>query len=81
MRKEASTSILDDSVVSRWAGPAVCIFLVVVAMMRDATVIGATTGYILSLLSMLGGVAWAVQGPEKLRRLSELYYGSCSFCH
>jgi hypothetical protein len=64
----------DESAWSRWAGAVICLLSVVVrALAGVGDSLRGSIGLVLALLLILVGVAWAVRGPERLRRLSELY--------
>lgn len=73
MNRVERRSSSDESALSRWAGAAICLLLVVVGIIEQLGAIGASVAHALSLLLILVGVVWAVKGPEKLLRLSELY--------
>lgn len=73
MNRVERKSSSDESALSRWAGAAICLLLVVVGIIGVLGAIGDSIENVLTPLLILVGVVWAVKGPDRLLRLSELY--------
>ncbi len=74
MNRVERKSSSDESALSRWAGAAISLLLVVVGIIEQlGGAIGDSLEHVLTPLLILVGVVWAVKGPERLLRLSELY--------
>lgn len=64
----------DESSLSKWTGAVICLLLIAVrAIAGVGDSISGSIGLALALLLILVGVVWAIKGPERLLRLSELY--------
>jgi len=61
------------AVASQWTGAVICVLLVAIGIAEHQLGLPASIGHSLSVLLILAGVAWALKGPQRLRRLSELY--------
>lgn len=57
----------------RWTGAVICVLLVIVGIAEYTLGLPASVSHSLSVLLILAGVAWALRGPQRLRRLCELY--------
>jgi len=57
----------------QWPGAVICVLLVIVGIAEYALGLPNFVVNTLSLLLILSGVAWALRGPQRLRRISELY--------
>ena len=73
MKRVERNNPSDESSASKWVGPAISVLLVILVATTERDGIRPSLGQALSILLMLVGVAWALKGSDKLRRLSELY--------
>ena len=67
----SSTTI--DTAFAKWGGVVLTVLLIVVASIQDDGLLDAATANTLSVALILAGVLWTLRGPDKLRRLGELY--------
>ncbi|MBI4483028.1 MAG: hypothetical protein HY652_09075 [Acidobacteria bacterium] len=61
------------ALASQWTGAVICVLLVTIGIAEHQLGLPASVSHTLSVLLILAGVGWAVRGPQRLRRLSELY--------